>query len=78
MPKFNALLVGQIVAEDNPFRSGVKLWNRLDIATYAGRKKTTHVITTIENAVKLGYCYKYWGHDGTRPAWIYTLQPPMF
>jgi len=78
VPAFNAQLVAQIVGQPNPYRGEVCLWNRLDIAKHAGRKKTTHTINTIENAVLLGYVYKYWGHDGVRQAWIYTLQPPMF
>lgn len=77
MQPFNAALVAQIVSEPNPYRGDVKIWNRLDIARKAGRKKTTHVQQTIEQAVALGFVYKYWGHDGRREAWMYTLQAPM-
>lgn len=75
---FNALLVAEIVASPNPFRSGVGVWNRLDIARAAGREKTTHVISTIELAVRLGYIHVYDSHDGVRACKCYTAQPPMF
>lgn len=78
MPHFSVDLVEEIVASENPWRGNVRLWNRLDIASMAGREKTSHVIRTIENAVKEERVYKYWGHDGTRHAWIYTKQAPMF
>lgn len=77
MPKFNAALVAQIVNSPNPYRGNVYLWNRWDIARAAGRKKTTYVLNTIETAVNLGFVYKYWGHDGKRESWIYTIQAPM-
>lgn len=78
MPHFTVDLVEQIVSDCNPYRGNVPLWNRLDIASFAGREKTTHVILTIEKAVKEERIYKYWGHDGKRCAWIYTKQAPMF
>jgi len=74
---FNALLVAQIVQSENPYRGGVRVWNRLDIARAAGREKTTHVIDTIERAVRLGYIHYYDGHDGVRACKCYTAQPPM-
>jgi len=74
---FNAQLVAQIVSEPNPYRGGVTVWNRRDIARFAGRKKNGHVLNTIETAVSLGFVYKYWGHDGHRESWMYTLQAPM-
>lgn len=73
-----AAAVAQIVQEGNPFRNNVALWNRSDIARRLGRKKTTHVISTIELACSLGFVFKYFGHDGVRECWIYTAHPPMF
>jgi len=70
--------ITRVIQEPNPFRGNVPLWNRWDIARRMGREKTAHVIRTIEIAVNAGFVHKYWGHDGTRECWIYTIQPPMF
>lgn len=50
-------------------------WTRLDIAEALGREKTTHVIETIERAVRAGLINRIEGQDDQgRDAWIYTIE----
>jgi hypothetical protein len=49
-------------------------WLRSDIARALGRAKTTHVIQTIERAVREGRLQKLPGYDANfREAWVYTM-----
>ncbi len=50
-------------------------WGRSEIAEALGRKKTTHVIETIERAVRMGLIHKLEGQDSQgRFAWVYTIE----
>lgn len=50
-------------------------WTRADIARGLGRSKTTHVISTIERAARMGLIQKLPGQDAAgRDAWVYTVE----
>lgn len=56
-------------------------YSRLDIAEALGREKTTHVINTIERAVRMGLIEKFPGWVGSRQGWVYGpigQQPKLF
>lgn len=56
-------------------------YSRLDIAEALGREKTTHVVNTIERAVRQGLIEKFPGMVGSRPGWVYGpvgQQPKLF
>lgn len=56
-------------------------FSRSDIASALGREKTTHVINTIERAVRMGLIERFPGHVGSQTGWVYGppgQQPKLF